>query len=201
MQVQIEQQKLFVLARDGSRIVTNPETGQAWQDKQMANAWIQRELLRLKPDLHNETDSYLGIIQIDSVAVKEQTGNLITTTELEGQPSEVTVSVGTVLTIKASLLATGAGDDKLQQLENQLFRIPLKNQKTGEVLLFAGLVEQGLIELEVPLQQVGFWQVDQQLINEKLPAEHRLAMTALTISVVNSHPGLLAKLAALVAKK
>ena len=186
-----------IITHSGMLLITDPRTGEHWRNQKQALEWWQ---LEQAANTANHKVDAVARIYIEPVTVKENTGSLIANKEVEGQPSELTVSVGTVLNIKARLNQPGSADSKVDLLDNQLFRIPLKNQKTSEVLLFAGLVEQGQVGVEVSLTQAGFWLVDEQLINEKLPADMQLEMQPLTISVVNTEKGLLAKLAALINK-
>ena len=186
-----------IIAGSGMLLVTDPRTGEYWLNQKQAKDWWQ---LEQEANTANHKVDAVARIYIEPVTVKENTGSLIANKHVEGQPSELTISAGSVLNIKAHLNQPGSADTKIDLLDNQLFRIPLKNQKTSEVLLFAGLVEQGQVEVEVSLTQAGFWLVDEQLINEKLPVDMQLEMQPLTISVVNTEKSLLAKLAALINK-
>lgn len=95
------------------------------------------------------------------------------------QPGDVTVPVGTTVTVSVELRAP---DDSVLPLD-AMFRMPLVARDGRERILLAQFVA-GVADIGTTLTESGCWQIQEQTVNRDLPAEQHMRFDGLAIFVV-----------------
>ena len=188
--------KKVLVAVDGTEFTNNPETGLLWQSQEEALSYAAAEV-QLKAGPEVIEPSYNAYVVFDVPKVKADTGTILQAPNAEAEFAETTVTLNSTLELTAKLLTDKeAPDSLLTELPKDLFRIPVVNQATGEQDLFAGILENGIITVNAPMTKAGYWEVNEELINSKLPDDFRLGLDKTIFAVVNVDAGIAATLAA-----
>ncbi|WDE11149.1 hypothetical protein [Thalassomonas haliotis] len=177
--------KQVLIAGDGTEFTTNPVTGLLWQSEEEALAYAALEIeSQSEPEV--KEPSYAAYVVFDGPAVAAETGVVLQAPNLEAEFSETTVTLGSTLQLTAKLLTDKTDPESLlTDLPKDLFRIPVVNQATGEQDLFAGILENGIITVNAPMNKAGYWEVNEELINSKLADDFYLGLDKTVFAVVN----------------
>jgi len=187
--------KQVLVSADGSELTNNPETGMLWSSENEALAYVQAEI-DVQAGLEVSEPGYAAYVQFDVPGVAADTGVILQAPNAEAEFSETTVTLGSVLQLSAKLLTDkDKPESLLTDMPKDLFRIPVVNQATGEQDLFAGILENGVVTVNAPMTKPGYWEVNEQEINSKLPDDFRLGLDKTVFAVVNVDAGIAATLA------
>ena len=207
------QTKKSLVDSDGTHLCNNPMTGLLWNSEKEAIAYIAKEVAqqsaREKANINKMVQEKLAkpYLSLDVAAVKvlPDSGMIISISELEAsakvqsnmhlaeyQPNqqEITASKGSCLHLTGALLQRAKKNSAKAELitawPKALLTVPLVNQVTGEQDLLAATVDQGKVSLTVPLDKAGYWEINAELLNNKLSKELALEMQTLVFVVINT---------------
>ena len=179
-------EKQLLVSIDGTELTNNPKTGLIWKNEGEALTYVSGEAEYQAEQAANLAESYSAYVVFDAPAVAVDSGVILQAPNAEAEFSETTVTLGSTLQLTAKLL-TDKNDESslLTSLPKDLFRIPVVNQATGEQDLFAGILQNGIISVNAPMTKAGYWEVNEALVNSKLPADFRLGLDKTVFPVVN----------------
>ena len=163
---------------DGVIHLCDPRTGKPWQDATAVASYIEAQT-----PAEISTPPKVGHLVITSVTLAADKGSIVE----EYANNEITVAKGSVLKIQVSVLSDPTDPKSIiSALTGKTFRIPAVEQDTQERELFLGTLTDGIINVTVPLDKAGFWEINEGLINSRLPAKEQFNMDTQVFAVVSS---------------
>jgi len=182
-----------VLNYNGVVYPYHPSSGLPWTSESIAKYVMNEEAKHVQALIDQQTFidgelkvQYAGHIVFTSTAVNENTGIVLQAPNHEAEFSEMTITKNSVLKLVANIQSDKNDDATvLTDLPNDMFRIPIRNQDTGEQDLLLGTLDKGILTVEAALDKAGYWEVTEELINSKLPDGFNLAMDKIVFAVVS----------------